>query len=261
MPCSEKWMKNTARRRPLTLRGGIGQMQGAPWRGEHGWDVGRYVVYQPGCPPITVPGVYLSHTAMQDGLYAPYSVHGAYPCHPWWQEPNPGCKPHGSRVCGPESTALARLHEPVSSCARDAPCAGGCCHPPAVPEPAQPPAEGMGRRRSRKRSKRLPALRKSYGPPRNRIGMGAPAYHGYNGGCDRTMGEDPSLTGCAAGTHPFGMYWGFARHHDRWPTYRRTSPFPVAQRPYVVGRSAQWYNEPFAGCPTRADCYCVENPC
>lgn len=87
-------------------------------------------------------------------------------------------------------------------------------------------------------------------------GLGGPGAPGF---CNPAMGMNWAQTGCAPGTRPDGLYWGFQNQSCRYPRGQRREPYPVGQQPYWVGKSVPYYAEPFAGCPTRSAPYWVRS--
>lgn len=283
MPCGHKWKNKTMRRIPAGRARGIGHLQGQ-WTGERTWDTDRYARYQPGCQPIVAPGVRYSFDAGSRGLFGPQNICGAVPvdcdeciepppCEPtawrdnpadhhpeipppWWykaghccegaaygHECGPGCPSHKAGGCSGDCGGACG-----GACGGDCKCGKGVGD---APKP----------RRSRK-SKGVGALKRvlrpGRGKPRNGIGSG---MSGCGGGCDPSMGGNPSATGCAAGTRPHGQYWGTQRHFRRWPPEHRSAPYPIPQRPYTIGMDISLINEPFSMCPTCGCCYYADPTC
>jgi len=81
---------------------------------------------------------------------------------------------------------------------------------------------------------------------------------GCAGGSDpRWGGGNMQLQGASPSSYPVGMAWNYQHHHKRWPPQQRRAPYPILQQPYWVGKSPNYYSEPFAGTPTRAAPYYI----
>lgn len=280
MPCGDKWKNKTMRRMPMGR--GIGNLQGHCF-GEHHWDSDRYAVYNPGCQPVVAPGVRWSWDAGSRGVYMPHSICGAVPAPSPGQPEPPPCEPmawrdnpateqappwwHKAGHCC-ESCAYGHPCEGgcpgqkkacCSSCAQGGPCVGGCGDACTCGKEGRHATKPKRKRKAKTRVRALKrALRPGRGAPRNGIGGG---MSGCGGGCDPSMGQNPGSTGCAPGTRPHGMYWGYQRHHRRWPATHRSAPYPIPQRPYPIGLDIAQINEPFQGCPTRAAYYYWDPTC
>ena len=86
----------------------------------------------------------------------------------------------------------------------------------------------------------------------------AGGWGGCAGGSDpRWGGGNMQLQGASPSSYPIGMAWGFQSHRKRWPPQQRRAPFPILQQPYWVGKSPNYYSEPFAGTPTRSAPYYI----
>lgn len=231
MPCSEKWLQNTQRRIPMRRRGrGIGKHPLGIWRGRRPQPVRENVRYRPGAPPVVYPGLQYSWLAMQNGRYVPATILGARPIR---------------RRKGPPNRPCRDKHTPWwDTMAENWEC-------DSVHRGHLVPA-GIGQRESSSARRRRKRRRGEHG-----VGVVV--------GCDPRKGRNPYLTGCATSTRPqAGLFWGFQNrgapgrpgtHHHR---QGRRSPYPVLQQPYWVGKSAPYFQEPFAGTPTRSVPYVVE---
>ena len=255
--------------------GGIGHLRGGVWRGSAEVDTRPYVTYQPGCPSISIPGVYYNYSRAQCGqFYQPATITNAVPaCNsqrpapggvrdhhtPWYEDYYHCCGcgnpcPNGSQCpCGAED----------HPCQRGLPCeCGGTCKEKS----------GVGQRHSSNVSAAMSARGMGYAKGTHirktsttvgpwRAGVGGSMGGSCGGGCDPKMGPNWALSGCAPSSRPYGLNWGYQRNHQRWPPNKRVGPFPVSQRPYYVGYAVPTYMEPFAGCPTRGAPYWVQEPC
>lgn len=257
--------------------GGVGNLRGGVWRGSAEVDTRPYVTYQPGCPSISIPGVYYNYSRAQCGqFYQPATITNAVPaCNsqprpqprwqnrdhhtPWYQDYYHCCGcgnpcPNGSQCpCGAED----------HPCQRGLPCeCGGTCKEKS----------GVGQRHSSNVSAAMSARGMGYAKGTHirktsttvgpwRAGVGGSMGGSCGGGCDPKMGPNWALSGCAPSSRPYGLNWGYQRNHQRWPPNKRVGPFPVSQRPYYVGYAVPTYMEPFAGCPTRGAPYWVQEPC
>jgi hypothetical protein len=244
--------------------GGIGSLRGGVWRGCAEVDTRPYVTYQPGCPSISIPGVYYNFSRGQCGqYYQPTTITNAVPACDSQPSPQPrwqirdhhtpwyegyyhccGCGnpcPNGSQCpCGAED----------HPCQRGLPCeCGGTCkengNMNGKPAPRGPGVRGMGNAMAAMRAR----------------GVGGSLGGSCGGGCDPGLGPNWALSGCAPSSRPYGLNWGYQRNHQRWPPDKRVGPFPVSQRPFYVGYAVPTYLEPFAGCPTRGAPYWVQEPC
>jgi hypothetical protein len=216
------------------IQGGIGLLRGGHWRGSAEVDTRPYVVYQPGCQPITIPGVSYNYSRGQCGrFYQPGTIRRSYPAREHHESP---C--HAQQAC-------------CHPCQRGLPCeCGGSCRGGGVGKSRGGAVPARQSERFKQYAARFAAQRGIGG------GLG-----GCGGGCNPELGPNWALGGCAPGSRPYGLNWGYQRHHTRWPVERRVVPFPVAQQPYYVGYAVPTYNEPFAGCATRQAPYWVEDPC
>lgn len=235
MPCGDKWKNKTMRRMPLTYRRGMGAPHGQ-WVGE--MEMPAFPSYRPGCPAVQHPGLQRSYLAMESGIYTPYSIRGALPVCP----PEQPCGGHSD--CPP----AVDHHQPwwegycCESCAtgHECECGGDCtgaCSSPGMGQSSAAPPPPRARREPRRVH---------------------PVPFGGGPACNPYLGPNPGDIGCAPTTNPVGLYYGFRRGRNR---RQRRVPYPIEQQPYWIGKSAPYYAEPFAGCPTRRMDYWIDAGC